>query len=706
MNFKYLPILLSLSLMACQSKNMSTASQSLEQDKYLWLEEVEGVKALEFARTENERSLGHFRKDPNFKSIEAEVRKIILAKDRQPALRLINGELYNFWQDEIQVRGVWRKTTIEKFKTGKPDWDVILDIDRLAKDENENWVWAGASHLTPSYDRVLIYLSRGGKDAAVIREFDLKSRSFVKEGFNVPESKGMASWIDKDNIYLTSNFGPDSMTTSGYPRILKMWKRGTPLSEAQEVLRADKTDMRAYGVVSWDGDKPFHFVGKTISFYEWQPNYREATGNLIPSPFPRSARMQTLFKGFTFFELKEDLGKFKTGSIVAISLDSWKEGPKALEKAQLVFAPTDKRFVEWVSRTKNHLMISVIDNIVSKVLKADLDAEGNWKLSEVVVGSAGMTGISSIDEESDKYLISYVDFLTPPSVYLADASDKKNHMQLLTESKRRFESKDMSVERFEVQSADGTLIPYFMVAKKNLKKDGKNPTLLYGYGGFEHAMQPSYRGVLGKVWLERGGVYILSNIRGGGEFGPLWHRSVLKENRYKVYEDFIAIAEDLIKRGITSPAHLGIHGGSNGGLLVGATAMLRPELFNAVLCEVPLLDMVRYHKLLAGASWMDEYGNPEDPKMLPAILKYSPYQRVKPDVKYPEIFFMTSTKDDRVHPGHARKMFAKMKDMNHPVFYYENMEGGHGRNANLEQSILWETLQMTYLWEKIGPSKR
>lgn len=706
MNLKYVPILLSLSLMACQSKNMSTSSQNLEQDQYLWLEEVEGPKALEFAKAENEKTLAHFRKNPKFKSIEEEVRKIVLAKDRQPALSLVNGELYNFWQDEKHVRGLWRKTTIEKFKSGKPEWDIILDIDKLAKDENENWVWAGGSHLPKTYDRVLIYLSRGGKDAAVIREFDLRTRTFVKDGFNVPESKGRAAWIDKDSVYLTTDFGPGSMTTSGYPRILKRWKRGTPISAATEVLRAEETDMRAYGMVDWDGDKPYHFIGKTISFYEWQINYLDSSGTVIPSPFPRSARMQTLFKGFTFFELKEDLGKFKSGSIVALPLESWKEGTKALEKVQLVFAPTDKRFAEWISHTKNHLMISVIDNIISKVLKLEVDSAGAWHMSEVIVGKSGMTGVSSMDEETDKYLISYVDFLTPASIYLAEASDKKNHMHLLTESKRRFESKDMAVERFEVKSADGTMIPYFMVAKKNLKKDGKNPTLLYGYGGFEHAMQPSYRGIIGKVWLERGGVYILSNIRGGGEFGPNWHRSVLKENRYKVYEDFIAIAEDLIKRGITSPQHLGIHGGSNGGLLVGATAMLRPELFNAVLCEVPLLDMVRYHKLLAGASWMDEYGNPEDPKMLPAILKYSPYQRVKPDVKYPEIFFMTSTKDDRVHPGHARKMFAKMKDQNHPVFYYENMEGGHGRNANLEQSILWESLQMTYLWEKIGPVKR
>lgn len=699
---KYLSILLSLLFVACQSKSMNTSLKKLEDDKYLWLEEVEGPKALDYARAENEKTLAHFRKDPEFKSISAEVRKIVLAKDRQPSLSLINGELYNFWQDEKNVRGLWRKTTIEKMKSGNPRWEVLLDIDQLAKDEKENWVWKGGSHLPKAYDRVLIYLSRGGKDAAVIREFDLKTKTFVKDGFNLPEAKGSASWLDRDTVYVRTDFGPDTMTTSGYPRVVKKWKRGTPLSSATEVLEAKKTDMSVYGGVEWDGDQPYPIFVRQVNFYEIEVFYQSPTGELIVSPFPLSARMHTLFNGYTLFELKEDLGKFKGGSIVALKLDAWREGPKALEKAELVFAPTEKRFAEYVTRTKNRLLISVIDNIVSKVLKVDVDSNGPWRLSEVTLGTGGMTEITSVDEESDKYLVGYVDFLTPTSVYLADASDPKNHMQLLTASPKRFDAKDMQVSRHEVKSADGTLIPYFLVSKKSIKYNGTNPTLMYGYGGFEASMQPGYNGTLGKVWLERGGVYVMTNIRGGGEFGPQWHRSVLKENRYKVYEDFIAIAEDLIKKGITSSRHLGIRGGSNGGLLVGATAMLRPDLFSAVLCEVPLLDMVRYHKLLAGASWMAEYGDPEDPKMLEAILKYSPYQRVKSDQKYPEIFFMTSTKDDRVHPGHARKMSAKMKDMGHPVYYYENMEGGHGRNANLEQSILWESLQMTYLWEKIG----
>lgn len=698
----FVPILLSLSLMACQSKTMSTSSPNLNQDPYIWLEEVEGEKALDFARAENKKTLAHFRQAPQFKSIEQDIRKIILAKDRPPALSLVNGELYNFWQDETHVRGIWRKTTVEKMKSDHPDWDVILDLDKLAKDEKENWVWKGASHLPKTYDRVLLYLSRGGKDAAVIREFDLQTRTFVKNGFNVPEAKGSASWIDKNSVYLGTDFGPDSMTNSGYPRLVKKWQRGTPLSDATEILRAEKTDMVGFGFFEWDGDAGYSFFGRQIDFYQVEIFYQDPAGQMILSPFPRSARFHEVFNGFTFFELKEDLGKFKAGSIVALKLDLWKEGPKATERAQLVFEPSPKRFAKWVSRTKNHLLISVIDNILSKVLKVEVDAQGQWKLAEVSLGTSGMTGITSIDKESDKYLINYVDFLTPPSVYLAETSDQKNHMQLLTESSKRFDAKDLQVERHEVKSADGTMIPYFLVSKKNLKKDGKNPTLLYGYGGFEHSMQPSYNGTLGKVWLEKGGVYVLSNLRGGGEFGPQWHRSVLKENRYKVYEDFIAIAEDLIKKEITSPQHLGIRGGSNGGLLVGATVMYRPDLFNAVICEVPLLDMLRYHKLLAGASWMAEYGNPEDPKMLDAILKYSPYQKVQKDQKYPDIFFLTSTKDDRVHPGHARKMFAKMKDMGHKVYYYENMEGGHGRNANLEQSILWEALEYTYLWQQLG----
>lgn len=672
------------------------------EDNYLWLEEVEGSKALDFVRAENEKTLAHFKAHPDFKKIEPEVRKITFAKDRIPMLNIENGELYNFWQDEKHVRGLWRKTSVASYKTGKPQWDVIIDLDKLAQQENENWVWRGADFLRPEGDRVLLSLSRGGKDASVIREFDLKTRQFVKDGFNVPESKGYGEWMDRDTIYVGTDFGPGSMTESGYPRIVKRWKRGTPLAEAVEILAVKSTDMSVYVGVDRNAQGTHTIFIRKINFYEQEIFYLEKDGTLTPSPFPSTTEISGLVGDEVFFQFKKDFGSFKTGTVVALKLKDFGKGPAALKNLEVVFEPTEKRFLEWGMSSKNTLFFTGIDNVVAKVFKFDRNAAGKWQTTEISLGASGMTSVQSVDKRSDQMILIYTDFLTPTSMYLVDGAAKTIQPQLLDTAPKQFQADDLRVERYEAQSADGTMIPYFVVSKKNMKKDGTNPTLLYGYGGFEYALPPSYLGATGKVWLERGGVYVLANLRGGGEFGPNWHQSVLKENRYKVYQDFIAIAEKLIADKITSPAHLGIKGGSNGGLLVGATAMLRPDLFNAVLCQVPLLDMLRYHKLLAGASWMAEYGDPDNFEMREHILKYSPYQKVTKDGKYPEIFFMTSTKDDRVHPGHARKMFAKMKDMGHKVYYYENIEGGHGGVANLEQGILWKSLEFTYLWERLA----
>lgn len=547
-----------------------------------------------------------------------------------------------------------------------------------------------------------MHLSRGGKDATVVREFNIKTKQFIKEGFELPEAKNSLSWKDLNTVYVGTDFGPGSMTASGYPRIIKEWRRGTPLSEAKTVHEAEKTDMSAYSYVQHTPEANYIFHSRQISFYENEFWYETPSGQKILFPMPRDVEFHGVFKKHLLFILRSDLNHFKTGSLLAMPIKNLAEGKKAQESLHLTMAPTERKFIRYVTSSKDFLFISTIDNILSKIVKADLEDSGKWTLNDVVLGDNGMAHVSSSEYTSNTYLAQYVDFLTPPSTFVAQADDKNNKFELLKKSPERFDAKGMKVERFEATSRDGTKVPYFMVSKKEIKLHGKNPTLLYGYGGFENPMQPSYLGIIGKAWLERGGVYILSNLRGGGEFGPAWHKSVLKENRYKVYEDNIAIAEDLIQRKITSPEHLGISGRSNGGLLTGASFVLRPDLFKAVIVGVPLLDMLRYHKLLAGASWMDEYGNPDDPKMREAILKYSPYQNVQASVKYPEVFFMTSTKDDRVHPGHARKMVAKMKDQGHSVYYYENMEGGHAGNANLEQSILWNTLEYTYLWEKLN----
>lgn len=675
-------------------------------DPYLWLEEVEGEKALEFARTENARTLGHFRGNPVFSSVEKDIRSILLAKDRIPAVSLKNGELYNFWQDDKHVRGLWRKTSIESYLSGSPKWDVILDLDQLAKQESENWVWRRAVTLAPDHELALVYLSRGGKDASVMREFNMKTRSFVKDGFSLPEAKGGGDWKNKDTLYVSTDFGPGTMTDSGYPRQIKTWKRGTPLSAATLVLEAKTSDMCVYTIDQRDGDRTHFFHSIRKGFYASHNWYSHPSGKLVRLPMPENSEFWGVFKGKLFFELKSDLDGFKTGSIVFMPLSSLDKGEEARKDLKAVFVPTDKKFIQMLTPTANHLLLTVSDDILSKVEKITFGDADTFTAEPVELGHNGMASVTSTENESDRFLVQYVDFLTPSSVYIGDAGKKDNSLKILSKSPERFAANGLKTERFEAISRDGTRIPYFVVSRKDLKLDGKNPTLLYGYGGFQAPRQPSYLNFIGKVWVERGGVYVVANLRGGGEFGPQWHQSVLKENRYKVYEDNIAIAEDLIDQGYTSPQHLGISGRSNGGLLTGATFTTRPDLFNAVIIGVPLLDMLRYHKLLAGASWMDEYGDPEDPKMREAILKYSPYQRLRVDAKYPEVLIMTSTKDDRVHPGHARKMVARMKEQGHKVFYYENMEGGHAGSANIEQSILWNSLEYTYLWEKLGGEGR
>ncbi|KYG70479.1 prolyl oligopeptidase [Bdellovibrio bacteriovorus] len=702
MTFSKSILLLPFLLVACKTNTMQKemAKPYEAEDKYLWLEEVESPKALQFAKDENKKTLEHFKKNPLFKSLEADIRKILLAKDRVPGVSLKNGDLYNFWQDEKHVRGLWRKTALESYKTAQPQWDVIIDVDALAKKDGENWVWKGASTLPPHHERALVYLSRGGKDAVVVREFDMKTKQFIKGGFELPEEKSNVSWKDENTVLVGTNFGPDSMTDSGYPRIVKEWKRGTPLSEAKTKIEGVKEDMSVYGYTQFTPEGTYTFFTKRVGFYEGVDWYELPDGSRVEIPMPHDAEFNGVFKNQFLYLLRSDLGGFKQGSLVALPVDKVSLGKNAHKFLQLIFAPTDTRFLQGVSSSKNYLFLYTIDNVLSKIVKASYEGE-KWKLENVELGGNGMAYVTSTEDESDTYLAQYVDFLTPFSTFVGDAADPQNKLELIKKSPERFNPQGLKITRHLATSKDGTKIPYFMVAKENIKLDGKNPTLQYGYGGFEAAMQPSYLGSIGKVWLERGGVYVLTNLRGGGEFGPAWHKAVLKENRYKVYEDNIAISEDLIARGVTSPEHLGISGRSNGGLLTGATFTQRPDLYNAVIVGVPLLDMLRYHKLLAGASWMDEYGNPDDPKMREAILKYSPYQKVNAQTKYPEVFFMTSTKDDRVHPGHARKMVAKMREQGHPLFYYENMEGGHAGNANIEQSILWNTLEYTYLWEKL-----
>ncbi|MBY0413455.1 MAG: prolyl oligopeptidase family serine peptidase, partial [Bdellovibrionales bacterium] len=518
----------------------------------------------------------------------------------------------------------------------------------------------------------------------------------------IPEAKSSYSWIDKDTIYVATDSGEGSLTDSGYPRTVKLLKRGQSLKDAPVVFEVEKSHQSAHAYVDHRSKFNQHFFTDVISFYQSQVFYFSQNKKTL-IPMPTDASFGGVFNGYLLYTLKSDLKTelktFKSGSLVALPINQMTDSSYA--ELETIFEPTDKSFLENSSMTKDHLLLEITENIQGKIVNVTFVRPNVWKLEHLSLGDKGLAAVSSTEDDTNDFIATYSDFTTPQSAYFGNASDTNKKLEKIKTSPHRFDNKDFITEQKFAKSKDGTMVPYFIIRNKNIEYNGKNPTLLYGYGGFEVSLLPGYLSSLGKIWLEKGGVYIMSNIRGGGEFGPAWHKAAQKEKHQVVFDDFIAIAEDLITSKITSPQHLGIQGGSNGGLLVAGTFIQRPDLFNAVLCEVPLLDMFRYHTLLAGASWMDEYGNPDDPKIREVISSYSPYQNVKAGFQYPEVFFFSSTKDDRVHPGHARKMVAKMREQGHPLFYYENIEGGHAGVVNIEQGILRSSLEYTFLWRKL-----
>jgi len=655
-------------------------------DPYLWLEEVESPKALDWARAHNEKSEGLLRADPRFGTIEAEVRKILLARDRIAFPNLDDGWVYNFWQDAEHVRGIWRRVRPEEYERAEPRWDLILDLDALAKEEKENWVWHGASPL-PGSERALVFLSRGGKDAHVMREFDVGKRAFLPDGFALPEAKSRATWVDADQLLVGTDFGPDSLTKSGYPRRVKRWRRGTPLAEAALVFEGDVADVSVGAHTAFRPEGRTTFVVRSPSFFEEEAHVLEPDGKLRRVPFPRDADVRGVFYGHFLALLRTAWKGFPAGALVAMRPDGGSE---------LVYAPDERSSLRGIVTARSFLYLTVLENVRGRLLRVE-KRPGEWHVTRVALPDHGAVDVLSSDDFDDRLYARFESFTAPSSVTFVDGSIVKPVKRM----PERFDASDVDVEQHEAASADGTRVPYFLVRRRGRPLDGAIPTLLTGYGGFEIANVPVYAGALGKVWLERGGAFAVANIRGGGEFGPRWHQAALKANRARAFEDFIAVAEDLVRRKVTSPRRLGISGGSNGGLLVGAVLLRRPELLNAVVCNVPLLDMLRYHKLLAGNSWMAEYGDPDDATMAPVLLSYSPYQNVRAGVKYPKVFFLTSTKDDRVHPGHARKMAARMEEQGHDVLYYENIEGGHGGAANLEQRIKKAALEYTFLFRQL-----
>ena len=692
-------------------------TDTLTQDPYLWLEDVQGERALQWVRERNAESEGLLQAEPGFEALRGSIREVLDSKEQIPYVTRRGDWLYNLWRDASNPRGLWRRATLAEYRKAQPAWETVIDIDALAQAEGENWVWGGATCLGPDYRLALVALSRGGADAQVLREFDIVAKTFVAGGFALPEAKSSADWMDADHLYIGTDFGPGSLTDSGYPRVIKRWQRGQPLSAAVTVFEGETQDVAvSVSVDSTPGYERTLFA-RSLDFYNTR--FFQLQGDqLLPLDKPNDAQLAFL-RDRVFIELRSDwvIGRktWLRGSLLVGDATAYLKGE---HRFAALFTPTATRSLAGYTATRETVIVNVLDKVASKLQewRETMAVNGvrdatKWTKRDMVAPYPGQLSVNALhdpllatDSLAEHYFLNAADFLSPDSLQIGrtglDAG--ADERELLKSRPSFFDAQGMRVEQRFAPVRDGNRVPYFVVWAKGAKPDAENPTLLYGYGGFEVSLTPFYSGAIGRAWTGRGGVFVLANIRGGGEFGPAWHQAAVKEHKQKSYDDFAAVAQDLIRRRVTRPGRLGIQGGSNGGLLVGATMVQRPELFNAVVCQVPLLDMQRYNKLLAGASWMAEYGDPDKPEEWDWIKRYSPYQNVKAGVKLPKVLFATSTRDDRVHPGHARKMAARMIEQGHRVLYWENIEGGHGGAADNAQRAQMSALEYTFLWQQLA----
>ena len=668
---------------------------STDNDPFLWLEDVTGEKPLAWVKEQNAKSTKVLEARPEYKPIYDRTLQILDSKEKIPTPELVGDTVYNFWKDDVHERGIWRRTTIASYRTANPQWETVLDLDALAKAEGKSWVWDKADCLPPAYTRCMIELSIGGSDANVIREFDTKAREFVPGGFSLPEAKTSISWFDRDTLWVGTDFGPGSMTTSGYPRLVKLWKRGTPISAAKTIFEARPDDVGAFGTSTILSDGQYDYVVRYPAIFR-QDLYLLRGENLVQLELPQDIDPRAFFRGRFLFSLRSDWTSgektYREGSLLAAPVDEL--AARKTPKVEVLFEPSARVSLATVKQTKDRILVETLDNVKSRLGTLSLK-DGVWQKAEIPTPGLGTADLVAASDFSEAFFFTYEDFTTPDSLWLSENGGEPAKVKTMPAF---FDATGITTEQLEATSKDGTKIPYFVVRPPGFKADGTAPTLLYGYGGFEAPMVATYSGTIGSAWLSRGGVYVLANIRGGGEFGPAWHKAAMKENHYRNFEDFSAVARDLVARKITSPEHLGMMGGSQGGLLVAGTFTLYPDLVRAVVVQVPLTDMRRYSKLLAGASWMAEYGDPDKPEDWAYIQKWSPYQLLKKDVKYPTPFFWTNTRDDRVHPAHARKMVAMMEAQGHPVYYFENTEGGHGSGAVAKQKAQVTALEFAYLW--------
>jgi len=660
-------------------------------DPYLWLEDIDGDAALAWVRERNETTIAEF-SDQRFEQMRTEALAVLDTDTRIPYVRRRGEYLYNFWRDAANPRGLWRRTTLASYRDPSPDWDVIIDVDELARTDAENWVWAGADVIEPDHTRALISLSRGGSDAAVVREFDMSTRTFVVSGFALDEAKSRVSWFDHDTLLVGTDFGPGSLTESGYPRVVKRWRRGEPLAEAQTLFTGSPTDVIASAGVDRTPGYERTMVYRAVDFFNNEA-YQLRSGELVRIDAPTDAGI-SVHRDWLLIELRSEWSGgssvYPAGSLLAADYEKFLDGTAELS---VVFTPDERTCLHQYGWTRDRLVMVTLADVASRV---EIVTPGTWSRQPILGAGAAdafsNTVIVATDDLGDEIFLDSSGFLTPSRLLHGSAGGE------LTEIKRApafFDSSGLEVSQYFATSDDGTAVPYFVVGQKDSQTPG--PTLLGGYGGFEVAQTPGYGGVLGRLWLAEGGTYVLANIRGGGEYGPGWHTQAMREGRHRVAEDFAAVARDLVARGISTVGQLGAQGGSNGGLLMGIMATKYPELFGALVCQVPLLDMKRFHLLLAGASWVAEYGDPDNPDDWAFISEYSPYQNISTAPRYPTMLVTTSTRDDRVHPGHARKMTAALEEAGHPVWYYENIEGGHAGAADNAQTAFKSALSFSFL---------
>jgi prolyl oligopeptidase len=704
-------------------------------DPYLWLEDVESERSLAWVRQQNAGTRKALEAWPLFDATRQRIREVLDSKERIPALTRRGPWLYNLWQDAEHPRGLWRRTSLAEYRKAEPAWDTLLDIDALGRAENTSWVFDGFETLGPEDGPCLVRLSRGGADAAVVREFDLATRRFVDGGFEMPEAKGTASWIDRDTWLVATDTGTGSTTAAGYPRQVRRWRRGTPLTQAPVIFEGQMQDVGTWGGVDLTPGQEMLVVTRAVDFYRNELWVKDGLGEGPLQQVPKPDDAQVAFwNRHALISLRSDWALdgrlWPAGSLLVCSAADLRAGrPKPVP----LFTPTATRSLDGYVLTRGCVLLSILDNVAGRLqewrpspakttatqtaasagaatgvaMPEAATTATNWTSRDVQAPHPGTLSAQALhdvqvadDPLAEAYLLSYRDFLTPDTQYLATTGTDQR--ERLKSRPTFFDAQGMRVEQRTATSSDGTRIPYFLVWPRGAKADGRNPTLLYGYGGFEVSQQPWYSGSFGSSWYGRGGVLAVANIRGGGEFGPTWHQAAVREHKQRSYDDFAAVAQDLIRTRVTRASQLGIMGGSNGGLLVGAVMLQKPELLGAVVCQVPLLDMRRYHQLLAGASWMAEYGDPDKPEEWAFISRYSPYQNVRAGQKLPPVLFITSTRDDRVHPGHARKMAARMLEQGHRVRYYENIEGGHGGAADNAQRADMSALEYAFLWQNLG----